>query len=84
MQRADESKEEHDPFKIKQKTQCKDNLECRFYKVHQESQKHVLKECERNPHIINSPYEELISDENCERLKAAEKIIITVETLKKT
>ena len=69
------------PCKIIQKNQYKGNLECRFCYAHQETQKHVITECVSNPHRMNIPYEELFSDENCERLKeAAEKIIKTIET----
>ena len=70
------------PCKMNQKTQYKENAECRFCKVHQETQKHILTECKKNPHRINRPYKELFSDENCEKLKeAAEKIMKTVETM---
>ena len=73
------------PCKTNQKTQYKDNVECRFCKVHQETQKHVLTEFVSNTHRINRPNEELFKDENCESLKeAAEKIIKIVETLEKT
>ena len=38
----------------------------------------------KKPHRINIPYEELFSDENCERLKeAAEKIIKTIESMER-
>ena len=70
------------PCKMNKKTQYKENAECRFCKVHQETQKHILTECKKNPHRINRPYKELFSDENCEKLKeAAEKIMKTVETM---
>ena len=70
------------PCKMNKKTQYKDNAECRFCKEHQETQKHILTECKKNPHRINRPYKELVSDENCEKLKeAAEKIMKTVETM---